>query len=443
MTPVPHVLLSVSLAGPAPSGSPGYVPALSGLLPPSPASPGSGCPQLQRPAATGRRRRSLTSTRITAPHGALSSACRCHEPRDRSVIASASGTSSVPACARPRQSSRGDPRALPGQAGHQGVHAPPGDVPLGEEHRDERVGEQALPDRLRRSRRRHRRRDPAAASPPVPAPAVRGHPDDDLPVQQLRDMIAAQRRERRPAFRAAVPAALKVPDHLNPGQVRVIPPPRPRPRPPRPALITARPAGRRLAAALILRRRRLRPRPLRRITEHHPLQDRQRSAHPLKLSRLPRDLGITPRESLPQLRGSLLPALVRLQRRSQRSPQRRHISIRTRNHPRHNRHAAQQTPSPAANHAPHASASPRTHPRRRETPSPDFRILTLVVLDNVRKRFGDLQVLHDINLTLRQGEVLVIIGPSGGGKSTLCRTINRLELIDSGTILFRRQTNSC
>jgi hypothetical protein len=70
MTPVPRVLLFVSLAGPAPSGSPGHVPALSGLLPPSPAPPGSGCPQLQRPAATGRRRRSLTSTRITAPHGA-------------------------------------------------------------------------------------------------------------------------------------------------------------------------------------------------------------------------------------------------------------------------------------------------------------------------------------------------------------------------------------
>ena len=46
------------------------VPALSGLLPPSPAPPGSGCPQLQRPAATGRRRRSLTSARTTAPHGA-------------------------------------------------------------------------------------------------------------------------------------------------------------------------------------------------------------------------------------------------------------------------------------------------------------------------------------------------------------------------------------
>ena len=60
----------------------------------------------------------------------------------------------------------------------------------------------------------------------------------------------------------------------------------------------------------------------------------------------------------------------------------------------------------------------------------------LVVLENVSRHFGDLHVLQDINLTLRRGEVLVIIGPSGGGKSTLCRTINRLEPIDSGTILF-------
>lgn len=70
MTLVPRVLLSISLAGPAPSGSTGHVPALSGLLLPSPASPGSGCPQLHRPATTDQRRRSLTSTRITAPHGA-------------------------------------------------------------------------------------------------------------------------------------------------------------------------------------------------------------------------------------------------------------------------------------------------------------------------------------------------------------------------------------
>ncbi len=254
----------------------------------------------------------------------------------------------LPTAAR-RQERAG--RLIPGAASRH--------EPLRQQHRDERVGDQALPDRLRRSRRRHRRRDPAPAGPPVPAPAVRGHPDDDLPVQQLRDMIAAQRRERRPALRAAVPAALKVPDHLNPGQARVIPPPRPRPRTARPALITARAAGRRLPAALILRRWRLRPRPLRRVTEHHPLQDRQRSAHPLQLSRLPRDLGITPRESLPQLRGNPLPALVRLQRRGQRSPQRRHIGIRTRDHPSRNRHATQQTPSPAANHATYASVSPR------------------------------------------------------------------------------------
>ena len=64
ITPVPRVLLSATLAGPAPSGSTRHVPALSGLLPPSPAPPGSGCPQLHQPAAAGQRRRSFTSTRI-------------------------------------------------------------------------------------------------------------------------------------------------------------------------------------------------------------------------------------------------------------------------------------------------------------------------------------------------------------------------------------------
>ncbi|GAA1923488.1 amino acid ABC transporter ATP-binding protein [Streptomyces sodiiphilus] len=58
----------------------------------------------------------------------------------------------------------------------------------------------------------------------------------------------------------------------------------------------------------------------------------------------------------------------------------------------------------------------------------------LVVLDSVNKHFGALHVLQDINLTIRRGEVVVVIGPSGSGKSTLCRTINRLETIDSGTI---------
>ncbi|GIH98630.1 amino acid ABC transporter ATP-binding protein [Planobispora takensis] len=60
----------------------------------------------------------------------------------------------------------------------------------------------------------------------------------------------------------------------------------------------------------------------------------------------------------------------------------------------------------------------------------------LVVLEGVNKHFGSLHVLRDINLTISRGEVLVVIGPSGGGKSTLCRAINRLETIDGGTILF-------
>ncbi|GAA1932652.1 amino acid ABC transporter ATP-binding protein [Nocardioides marmoribigeumensis] len=58
----------------------------------------------------------------------------------------------------------------------------------------------------------------------------------------------------------------------------------------------------------------------------------------------------------------------------------------------------------------------------------------LVVLDRVNKHFGSLHVLQDIDLTVRRGEVVVVIGPSGSGKSTLCRTINRLETIDDGTI---------
>ena len=63
----------------------------------------------------------------------------------------------------------------------------------------------------------------------------------------------------------------------------------------------------------------------------------------------------------------------------------------------------------------------------------------LVVLEDVQKWFGDLHVLQDINLSIKRGEVVVVIGPSGSGKSTLCRTINRLEPIDSGRITLDGQ----
>lgn len=60
----------------------------------------------------------------------------------------------------------------------------------------------------------------------------------------------------------------------------------------------------------------------------------------------------------------------------------------------------------------------------------------IIELRHVEKHFGDLHVLKDINLEVDRGEVLVVIGPSGSGKSTMCRTINRLEAIDSGEILI-------
>ncbi|MFC4126709.1 amino acid ABC transporter ATP-binding protein [Nocardia rhizosphaerae] len=58
----------------------------------------------------------------------------------------------------------------------------------------------------------------------------------------------------------------------------------------------------------------------------------------------------------------------------------------------------------------------------------------MISMRNVDKHFGDLHVLRDINLDVPRGQVVIVLGPSGSGKSTLCRTINRLEPIDSGAI---------
>ena len=60
----------------------------------------------------------------------------------------------------------------------------------------------------------------------------------------------------------------------------------------------------------------------------------------------------------------------------------------------------------------------------------------LVRVERVRKSFGSLEVLRELDLKVDRGEVIVILGPSGSGKSTLLRCINGLETIDSGKILF-------
>ena len=55
---------------------------------------------------------------------------------------------------------------------------------------------------------------------------------------------------------------------------------------------------------------------------------------------------------------------------------------------------------------------------------------------NVKKSFGDLEVLKGVDLTVEQGDVVAILGPSGSGKTTLLRCINFLETADSGEMIF-------
>jgi polar amino acid transport system ATP-binding protein len=57
--------------------------------------------------------------------------------------------------------------------------------------------------------------------------------------------------------------------------------------------------------------------------------------------------------------------------------------------------------------------------------------------EHLRKAFGSLEVLKDINLSVKKGEVICIIGPSGAGKSTYLRSLNQLEKITSGKIYIK------
>ncbi|MCI8662124.1 MAG: amino acid ABC transporter ATP-binding protein [Hungatella sp.] len=66
----------------------------------------------------------------------------------------------------------------------------------------------------------------------------------------------------------------------------------------------------------------------------------------------------------------------------------------------------------------------------------DYRTDALIQVKHLGKRFGDLEVLKDINVDIRKGDVVCVIGPSGSGKSTFLRCLNRLEEPTGGNILF-------
>ena len=61
---------------------------------------------------------------------------------------------------------------------------------------------------------------------------------------------------------------------------------------------------------------------------------------------------------------------------------------------------------------------------------------TLIKVSNLKKSFGDIEVLKGINTEIKKGEVVVVIGPSGSGKSTFLRTLNLLEMPTDGQIFF-------
>ena len=137
--------------------------------------------------------------------------------------------------------------------------------------------------------------------------------------------MVPQQRERLPALRAAVPAALEIPDHLNPGQMRVITPPCPRPRTPLLVTAAARTALQLPAAAGITItgiRPRARVRPLRGPPEQHPLENRQVSPEILQLGRQFGVLRPQPGVLLAQLRRQPRHLLIRFQRSSQHVPKR-------------------------------------------------------------------------------------------------------------------------
>ena len=237
----------------------------------------------------------------------VSSACRCHEPRDRAVIASSSGTSSVPACAHA-------PASVPGE-----TSAPCRASPVTSEFMLRPAANRSVNSNARNAL--VKRPLPIAFGGPG-AVTVAGTGQSQARRYRRRqsartrtttsqsscsvDMIAAQARERRPALRAAVPAAREIPDHLDPGQVRVIPPPGPRPRA---ALLPRAGPGTLPAGAGRRRHCPAAPGATAPTTARTPsaaIPPGQRAASPAR--RLPRVLRPQPRVLLAQLRRPAAPA---------------------------------------------------------------------------------------------------------------------------------------
>ncbi len=64
----------------------------------------------------------------------------------------------------------------------------------------------------------------------------------------------------------------------------------------------------------------------------------------------------------------------------------------------------------------------------------------LLEIKGLHKKYDEVSVLENINLSVKKGEVVVVLGPSGCGKSTLLRCLNGLESIQGGDIIFRNKS---
>ena len=66
--------------------------------------------------------------------------------------------------------------------------------------------------------------------------------------------------------------------------------------------------------------------------------------------------------------------------------------------------------------------------------------MPMIEIKNIKKTFGETEVLKGVDLTVEKGDVVAILGPSGSGKTTLLRCMNFLETADAGTMVFDGET---